>query len=269
MGIAGCSAEVNSEVLRARIGVGLRVRLKWLMYPGVNLHARLRYRRLPRYIAGSMDESSRRVLDAGSGNGMLSYQGFLKGNSVIGISFKSSEVAGCRQLFNRYLGIPKDRLEFLEGDLYELDFPDNYFDEIVCAEVLEHLRDDASVCRAFWRMLKPGGVLHVCAPNAEHPYNATFPLDDHESGGHVRPGYTVASYRALLEPIGFEIVATVGLGGAVRQFFNSRIKNVQRRYGALAGFPLFVAALLVLPFESRRSERQMPFSIYIRAVKSK
>jgi len=238
------------------------------MYPGVNLHARLRYRRLPQYIGSSMDEFSRRVLDAGSGNGMLSYQGFLKGNRVIGISFKSTEVAGCRQLFNHYLGIPEDRLEFREGNLYELGFPDNYFDEIVCAEVLEHLRHDASVCRAFWRMLKPGGVLHVCAPNAEHPYNAAFPLDANESGGHVRPGYTLASYRALLEPIGFEIVETGELGGAVRQFFNSRIKNAQQRYGTLAGFPLFVVALLILPFEPRRSEREMPFSIYVRAAKS-
>jgi len=245
------------------------LRLKWLMYPGVNLHARLRYRRLPQYIGGSIDESSRRLLDAGSGNGMLSYQAFLKGNRVIGISFKSSEVSGCRQLFNQYLGIPEDRLEFAKGNLYELDFPENYFDEIVCAEVLEHLRDDDSVCRAFWRMLKPGGALHVCAPNAKHPYNAAFPLDEHESGGHVRPGYTLESYRALLEPIGFAIVEFAGLGGAVRQFFNSRIKDVQRRYGAPAGLPLFLAALLVLPFELRRSEREMPFSIYVQAVKPK
>lgn len=200
---------------------------------------------------------------------MLSYQAFLKGNNVIAVSFKNSEVLGSRQLFNWHLGISEDRLKFQEGNLYELDFPDNYFDEIVCAEVLEHLLNDASVCGAFWRMLKPGGVLHVCAPNADHPYNAAFPLDESESGGHVRPGYTVASYRALLEPIGFEIVETEGLGGAVRQFFNSRIKNVQQRYGTLAGLPLFVVGMLMLPFESRRSEREMPFSIYVRAVKSK
>src|SRR5690606_17742661 len=139
MGTIGCGSELNSRALRARIEVGLRVRLKWLMYPGVNLHARLRYRRLPQYIGGSMDEPSRCVLDAGSGNGMLSYQACLKGNKVIGISFKSSEVLGSRELFNRFLGIPEDRLEFLEGNLYDLDFPDNCFDEIVCAEVLEHL----------------------------------------------------------------------------------------------------------------------------------
>lgn len=242
--------------------------IKWLLYPGVNLHARLRYRRLPKYLLKTRTEVRSLVLDAGSGNGMLSYQSYRKGSSVIGISFKVSEVTGSRILFNEFLGIPKDWLRFEEGNLYDLDYPDDHFDEIICAEVLEHLRRDAEVCRSFFRMLKPGGVLHVCAPNANHPYNATFPLDESESGGHVRAGYTLESYRALLEPLGFELHEFVSLGGPVRQFFNWRIKEMQSRYGAFAGFPLFLLSLLVLPFESTSREREMPFSIYVKAVKS-
>ncbi len=198
---------------------------------------------------------------------MLSYQAFLKGNEVIGVTFKESEVQGSRALFNGYLGIAESRLRFVQGNLYALDFPDNYFDEIICAEVLEHLRRDGDVCRDFWRILKPGGVLHVCAPNAEHPYNVTFPLDETESGGHVRPGYTLQTYRDLLEPIGFEIVTREGLGGPVRQFFNARIKTIQEKFGAIAGMPLFLLGSLVLPFESTRRERALPFSIYVKAVK--
>jgi len=127
-------------------------------------------------------------------------------------------------------------------------------------------RDD-EVCRRFWHLLKPGGVLHLCAPNAEHPYNAAFPLDLDETGGHVRAGYTLESYAALLRPIGFEIVAHEGLGGRMRQRFNRRIKETQERWGAAAGLPLFFLALACLLFESRDADSDLPFSIYVQARK--
>lgn len=259
--------EICTVKMPRRLRGLLRIRLKWWIYPGINLHARLRYQRLPAYFGSASGVTPRRVLDAGCGNGMLTYRSYLKGNEVIGVSFKDSEVAGCRALFNEYLGIPAEQLLFRHGNLYDLDFPSATFDEIICSEVLEHLRYDAVVCGHFRRMLKPGGMLHLCAPNAEHPYNVTFPLDQDERGGHVRPGYTLASYRALLEPIGFRIIACHGLGGPVRQAFNWRIKTMQERFGAAAGVPWFLASLPGQWFESERGEREMPFSIYVQAVK--
>lgn len=198
---------------------------------------------------------------------MLAYQAWKRRNRVVGVSFKASEVDGCRRLFNEYLAIPQSELSFREGNLYALDFPPESFDEIICSETLEHLRRDDNVCQSFWRLLKPGGVLHLCAPNADHPYNVAFPLDPEETGGHVRPGYTLETYARLLEPIGFRVMASEGLGGPVRQWFNWRIKEVQARFGAWAGIPLFLLALPFLPFESRSREKAVPFSLYVRAVK--
>lgn len=247
--------------------MNVRMVLKHWLFPGMNLHSRLRYWQLPHHFGPPASANAYEVLDAGSGNGMLSYQSFRKGNRVVGVSFKTSEVSGASGFFNKYLGIREDRLRFEEGDLYELDFPANHFDEIICAEVLEHLRRDADVCHSFWRMLKPGGVLHVCAPNAEHPYNMAFPLDHEEKGGHVRPGYTEKGYRELLEPLGFELEKVVGLGGPIRQAFNRRIKEIQARFGVLAGMPLFLLALAILPFERRDVDPPVPFSIYVKARK--
>lgn len=231
----------------------------------MNLHARLRYHRLPRYFGAPRQGEVRRVLDAGSGNGMLAYRASLLGNQVLGVSFKTSEVTGSTTLFNEFLGIGTERLRFEEGNLYALKHEDGAFDEIICAEVLEHLRRDGEVCASFHRLLKPGGVLHVCAPNADHPYNRDFPLDPDESGGHVRPGYTLESYRELLEPLGFVIEETARIGGPVRQWFNWRIKEIQARHGVLAGLPWFLVALPALWFESAAGERRMPFSLYVRA----
>jgi SAM-dependent methyltransferase len=235
-------------------------------FPGVNLHARERYHVLPRYFLAAGSGKVRRVLDAGSGNGMLAYKSYLLNNEVVGVSFSTSEVEKATAEFNQGRKLPKTRLEFRQQNLYALDFPPGHFDEIICSEVIEHLRQDVAVCSKFFELLKPGGILHLCAPNAHHPYNATFPLDTQESGGHVRPGYTYESYRALLEPIGFRIAAKAGLGGPVRQAFNRRIKNVQARFGAAAGIPLFFLSLLFLWLD-RVVPSKVPFSLYVTALK--
>ena len=239
--------------------------LYWQLYPGMNLHARLRYRVLPRFLDDGKAEPL--VLDAGCGNGMLSYQSYLRGGHVLGVSIKESEVHKARRLFNRDRAVREECLRFETGNLYDLSFPENHFDAIICAEVLEHLRGDQDVCAKFYQILKPGGVAHICAPNSEHPYNRTFPLDLEEKGGHVRPGYTEQSYRALLEPLGFRIEQVVGLGGPIRQAFNHRIKELQSRLGDVAGVPLFMLAIAVLPFERHDLDSPTPFSIYVKARK--
>lgn len=246
----------------------VRIRLKWALYPGFNLHARLRYRRLPEYFGTAQDRNGRMVLDAGSGNGMLAYQAWRRGNRVVGYSVKSAEVEGCRELFNEFMSIPDWELGFEEVNLYEIAFGSECFDEVVCSETLEHIKGDEDVCRRFWEILKPGGTLHLCAPNAEHPYNAAFPLDPKEQGGHVRSGYTLESYGKLLRPIGFEIVRHEGLGGKIRQWFNRRTKETQERFGAAAGLVWFVAGAACLAFERRSSSPAVPFSIYIQARKT-
>lgn len=238
---------------------------KWLLFPGINLHARLRYRILPRYFGSAARGGARLVLDAGCGNGMLSYRSYLLGNRVVGVSIKDAEVAACKRLFNQYLGISEERLSFRVCNLYDAEGMGDVFDEVICSEVLEHLSRDADVCRSFWNLLKPGGVLHLCCPNAEHPDNAAKELDGQESGGHVRPGYTLESYAKLLEPIGFKSEEHLGLGGPIRQAFNRRIIRTEERFGFTPAFAMFLLALPCLPFDSVRP--RVPYSLYIRASK--
>ena len=187
--------------------------IKWLVFPGTNLHARERINWVPNHF-GDEIAPGKRVLDAGCGNGMLSYRAWQRGAEVLGISIKDKEVEDCRRVFNRQQGIGTDKLRFENINLYELDEAEFQFDAIVCTEVLEHIVDDRSICEKFFKLLKPGGVLHVTTPNAQHPYNIAFPIDYEEKGGHVRPGYTETSYRNLLEPLGFSVQEVSGLGGS-------------------------------------------------------
>ena len=205
------------------------------------------------------------MLDAGCGNGMLSYQSCLKGNRVIGVSIKEGEVTRNGKLFNDYHGIPQERLGFRVHNLYDLKSLTMRFDEIICCEVIEHIVRDSDVCRSFFEVLKPGGVLHLCCPNVEHPDHQAMKLDTTESGGHVGAGYTLESYKTLLDPLGFEVSEPIGIGGPVRQACNKRI--TQSQYIGRLPLGLITYAALA-PFAMLDNDSpKIPYSLYVRATR--
>jgi hypothetical protein len=53
----------------------MKQRIKWILFPGLNLHAWLRYVEMPKYLGRPRNGECRTVLDAGCGNGLLAYQG--------------------------------------------------------------------------------------------------------------------------------------------------------------------------------------------------
>lgn len=242
-----------------------RDRIKWLLFPGINLHARLRYRLLPKFIPVPDRDVEAVLLDAGCGNGMLTYQAYRRGYRALGVSIKSGEVERNQRLFNQYLGIPEERLKFRLHNLYELPGLKIQFDQIICSEVLEHIKRDREMCQIFWDVLKPGGTLHLCCPNADHPDNQKAPLDLEEKGGHVRPGYTAETYRTLLEPIGFELSEVIGLGGPVRQTLNKMLMAMENIVGLPAAVAFFLMTSPLLVFDP--AAPRVPYSVYVRAKK--
>lgn len=69
--------------------------------------------------------------------------------------------------------------EFVEGDAYDLPFPDDSFDVAHAHQVLQHLTDPVAALRELRRVTRPGGLLAVrdadYAAFAWHP--ASEPLD--------------------------------------------------------------------------------------------
>ncbi len=106
---------------------------------------------------------TKRILDVGCGNGDTGFAAkHLHGaQEVVGIEF-----------FDSAANVAKGKLDkVVTGDIehLDLDFPESYFDCIICADVLEHTRDPWEVLKKLRRYLDDHGVLIASIPNPAKP----------------------------------------------------------------------------------------------------
>ena len=77
---------------------------------------------------------------------------------------------------------------FQQGSVYQLPFEENFFDLIICSEVLEHLDDYHAAIDEIFRVLKPGGKFLSSVPSY-WPEKICWSLSSgyqNMPGGHVR-----------------------------------------------------------------------------------
>jgi len=148
--------------------------------------------------------NGRRLLDAGCAEGYLSRRFAERGFSVTAI-----DAPGLRPRV-----IPEG-IRYLEADL-DLGLPTGEadFDFVVCADVLEHLRDPDSLLRQIRSRMAQGAMLIASLPNSGNIYfrlNVLFGrFPAHDSGLFDRTHlhfYTWDGWRDLLRRNGFRITA--------------------------------------------------------------
>jgi ubiquinone/menaquinone biosynthesis C-methylase UbiE len=101
--------------------------------------------------------SSDRLLDLGTGTGLLARMAAARGANAVGIDH-SAGMLGQAQARADEDGVGK-RTEFLAMDAEALDFDDEAFDVTVSLFVLRHLPNPLAAAREMYRTLKPGGRL--------------------------------------------------------------------------------------------------------------
>jgi 2-polyprenyl-3-methyl-5-hydroxy-6-metoxy-1,4-benzoquinol methylase len=101
----------------------------------------------------------RRLLDVGAADGLLSRRLTERGWKVTGIEADPRAAAAGAEHCERML------VADLDAAVPALDGP---FDAIVCADILEHLRDPAAALAALVTALAPGGDVVISIPNVAH-----------------------------------------------------------------------------------------------------
>lgn len=113
-------------------------------------------------IAGEV--KGRRVLDAGSGGGALSYLLAKEGALVEGVEYDEIAVEYARKNIASADKTGRLRCAFMKGSVYELPFAAGTFDAVVSCEVIEHLKEPERMLAEIARVLKPGGIFVLTTP---------------------------------------------------------------------------------------------------------
>ena len=181
-----------------------------------------------------------RTLDAGCGSGAFTLYAAKIGNEAVGLSFQEDNLERA-QARGALLGLKT--LQFQNMDLRQLDRFKNelgMFEQIICLETLEHIRDDRKLLRDLASLLKPGGRLLVTTPYRDYKPLLGDRLSVTEDGGHVRWGYTHQELRALFAEAGLDLQNPTYISGWIAQ----KLINLQRRLERLGSI---ASSALVLP----------------------
>jgi len=141
------------------------------------------------------------IYDAGSGFGQYSYYMALQNSSIriLAVDVKEEQIEDCRRFFGER-GIRN--CEFRVEDLLAITH-ERAFDFILSVDVMEHIAEDRTVFRNFFRALKPGGRLFINTPSDLGGSDAGSPDDASFIEEHARNGYNEDDIREKLASAGF------------------------------------------------------------------
>jgi SAM-dependent methyltransferase len=149
------------------------------------------------------DRTYRRILDAGCGLGVFSFElgrRFPRAE-VLGVDLLDHLVQKCRQIAQRsHTG----NVSFRQGSVETLT-EENVFDLITCVDLLEHVEDDTSVLRCLHRATVPKGVLVLHVPALYRRYPVWKKSLNFDVETHVRAGYELEAIRERTEKAGYSI----------------------------------------------------------------
>ena len=113
-------------------------------------------------VLASMVEPGQRVLELGTGPGTVTRILHDKGCKVTGVEMDPDTLATCAPFCERTLQAN------LEDPLWWQPLEGEKFEVIICADVLEHLRDPRPLLEKLPVFLRDGGCVLMSLPNASH-----------------------------------------------------------------------------------------------------
>lgn len=135
-----------------------------------------------RYVTSYMPDGGGDCLDAGCGAACL-YKDIVekKGYKWTGVDLVASKFGACE-------------------DITILMYEDNYFDAVLCVDVLEHIKDYWKALSEIKRVLIKDGTLTLHVPNSQQTHLAITP---DEQDDHVRKGFGPRELLEILNKLDF------------------------------------------------------------------
>ena len=117
------------------------------------------YDGVPQYILDAYPGfQGQRILDVGCGSGGLGGALQAMGNACYGNTLSPKEAEAAKSRLTQVIVADLDAMR-------ELPFPENFFDVVIFADVLEHLKDPKHLLKLMRPHLKSGGLVIASIPN--------------------------------------------------------------------------------------------------------
>jgi SAM-dependent methyltransferase len=204
------------------------------------------------WLRGQLRGGSMRTFDAGCGNGAFSIFAASTGNEVVAASFLSSEQESARRRAE-ILGVTGIAFQII--DLRELASRRGElgtFDQIICLETIEHLREDEGLVEQLAGMLRPEGRLLLSTPFDRH--RPLYTEDPHpspvEDGSHVRYGYSQERLRRIAESAGLKVTSESLISGVVSQKLTDLMRRLSARIGLLPAWVIVLPLRVLVIFDA-------------------
>jgi ubiquinone/menaquinone biosynthesis C-methylase UbiE len=131
---------------------------------------------LDRYVFASQYINSNTVVDVASGTGygadfMASCAQPVK---IYGLELDTKAVAYAKSKYQ------SNKVEFQQGSITDMPFPDDFCDVLTSFETLEHVEDEHQQLREIQRVLKPGGYYIFSTPNKWGLDKAPYHVRDYD-----------------------------------------------------------------------------------------
>jgi len=141
------------------------------------------------------------VLDAGCGSGNIASAIAEDGREVCGIDISTPFLKFCNVRYSK-------KSSWVCADVTRLPLRSRIFDEIICSEVLEHVRHPETALEEFRRVLKPQGSLILTTPNISLRWAILEALWTRVRGNLIEIDHSILSrtrLKLMLVETGFSI----------------------------------------------------------------
>jgi methionine biosynthesis protein MetW len=127
------------------------------------------------------------IIDIGCGDGsrtiLIAKYFDLDMSKVYGVDYDENLISECKTLFN---------VSKMDLEVDTIPHSDEFFDIVICNQVLEHLKNYKQVIYELIRITKRGGYIVIGIPNLSHLINRIYllfgiqPMCIHLDGPHIR-----------------------------------------------------------------------------------